>query len=92
MALALPGPGYEKMIGNLEEVRARGGKVVALVADGDAPVPRLADQVIRLPEAPQAILPMIAVAPLQLIAYHVADDRGTDVDQPRNLAKTVTVE
>jgi len=83
---------YEKIVGNVEEVRARGGKVIAVVDEEDTAVASLADDVIRLPAASALLSPIIAAVPLQLLAYHVADLRGTDVDQPRNLAKSVTVE
>jgi glucosamine--fructose-6-phosphate aminotransferase (isomerizing) len=92
IVLATPGPGYEKILGNIEEVRARGGKVVAVCEESDAQVPKLADEVIKVPATPALLAPMITVVPLQLLAYHIADQRGTDVDQPRNLAKSVTVE
>jgi glutamine---fructose-6-phosphate transaminase (isomerizing) len=83
---------FEKMMGNLQEVRARGGKVIAVI---DADIPHgngLAEHVIRVPKAPALLAPIIATVPLQMLAYHVADLRGNDVDQPRNLAKSVTVE
>ncbi len=83
---------YEKIIGNIEEVRARGGKVIAVIDEDDHEVPGLADAVIRIPPAPALLAPVVATIPLQLLAYHVADMRGNDVDQPRNLAKSVTVE
>ena len=83
---------YEKIIGNIEEVRARGGQVIAVVETGDSHAASLANEVIEMPHAPGLIAPIIATVPLQLLAYHVADLRGTDVDQPRNLAKSVTVE
>ncbi len=83
---------YEKIIGNIEEVRARGGQVIALVEQGDAHVASLANAVIEIPRTSALIAPLIATVPLQLLAYHMADLRGTDVDQPRNLAKSVTVE
>ncbi|MGZ6078073.1 MAG: glutamine--fructose-6-phosphate transaminase (isomerizing), partial [Myxococcaceae bacterium] len=83
---------YEKMVGNVEEVRARGGKVIAVVDEDDTAVGSLADEVIRLPVSSALLAPIVAAVPLQLLAYHVADLRGTDVDQPRNLAKSVTVE
>jgi len=92
VVLATPGPGYDKILGNIEEVRARGGKVIAVANRGDTRVAALADDVLEVPVAPMLILPMLTVVPLQLFAYHVADLRGTDVDQPRNLAKSVTVE
>ncbi|HZJ53025.1 MAG TPA: glutamine--fructose-6-phosphate transaminase (isomerizing), partial [Myxococcaceae bacterium] len=83
---------YEKIVGNVEEVRARGGKVIAVVDEDDTQVSSLADEVIRLPASPALLGPIVTAVPLQLLAYHVADLRGTDVDQPRNLAKSVTVE
>ena len=83
---------YEKMLGNIEEVRARGGKVIALVDEEDTVVEGLADDVVRVPSASALLAPIVAAVPLQLLAYHVADLRGNDVDQPRNLAKSVTVE
>jgi glucosamine--fructose-6-phosphate aminotransferase (isomerizing) len=83
---------YEKTLGSLQEVRARGGRVIALASDGDDIVGSLAEQVLRIPEAPELIQPFLTVVPLQLLSYYVADLRGTDVDQPRNLSKVVTVE
>ncbi|HEY0840130.1 MAG TPA: glutamine--fructose-6-phosphate transaminase (isomerizing), partial [Vulgatibacter sp.] len=83
---------YEKTIGNIEEVRARGGKVVAIVTEGDDHVRSIADHVVEVPDCDPLLMPVVASIPLQLLAYHVADHRGTDVDQPRNLAKSVTVE
>ncbi len=83
---------YEKIVGNVEEVRARGGKVIAVVDEDDTAVASLADDVIRLPASSALLGPIVTAVPLQLLAYHVADLRGTDVDQPRNLAKSVTVE
>ncbi|HEY8945955.1 MAG TPA: glutamine--fructose-6-phosphate transaminase (isomerizing), partial [Polyangiaceae bacterium] len=83
---------YEKVLGNLQEVRARDGKVIAVLSDGDTTGARLADHVLRVPQLPEAVLPLLTVLPLQLLSYYVADLKGTDVDQPRNLAKTVTVE
>jgi len=83
---------YEKMLGNIEEVRARGGKVIALIDEEDTVAEGLADDVVRLPASPALLAPIVAAVPLQLLAYHVADLRGNDVDQPRNLAKSVTVE
>ncbi|AKU92141.1 glutamine--fructose-6-phosphate transaminase (isomerizing) [Vulgatibacter incomptus] len=83
---------YEKTIGNIEEVRARGGKVVAIVTEGDTHVRSIADHVIEVPDCVPLLMPVVTSIPLQLLAYHVADLRGTDVDQPRNLAKSVTVE
>jgi len=83
---------YEKTLGNIEEVKARGGYVIAVACDGDTTVPSLAHEVIFVPGAPELLLPIIEVVPLQLLAYHIAVRLGCDVDQPRNLAKSVTVE
>ena len=92
VVLATPGPGYDKIVGNVEEVRARGGRVIAVCGERDEEIPKLADELLRVPEAPPLLMPLLTAVPLQLLAYHVADQRGTDVDQPRNLAKSVTVE
>src|SRR5215472_3432948 len=86
---ALP---YEKIIGNVQEVKARGGLVIAVVDEDDEHVASLSDYRIAIPTACALLAPMVATVPLQLLAYHIADLRGTDVDQPRNLAKSVTVE
>jgi glucosamine--fructose-6-phosphate aminotransferase (isomerizing) len=83
---------YEKMLTNIEQVRARGGTVYAIGSDEDEALPKLAARVLRVPQAPELLLPLLTVVPAQLLAYHVALLRGCDVDQPRNLAKTVTVE
>ncbi len=83
---------YEKIVGNIEEVRARGGQVIAVVEEGDEHVKSLAAHVITIPASTALLAPVVATVPLQLLAYHVADLRGNDVDQPRNLAKSVTVE
>ncbi|ATB36614.1 glutamine--fructose-6-phosphate aminotransferase [Cystobacter fuscus] len=87
-----PHVAYEKIIGNIEEVRARGGKVIAVIDEDDTHAATLADHVIRIPAATALLAPVVATIPLQLLAYHVAEMRGNDVDQPRNLAKSVTVE
>ncbi len=86
------GPVFDKVMSNLEEVKARGGPVIAVTCEGDEEAATRADEVIYLPEAPEYLQPIIAVIPLQLLAYHVAVLRGCDVDKPRNLAKSVTVE
>jgi glucosamine--fructose-6-phosphate aminotransferase (isomerizing) len=85
-------PWYEKMISQIEQSKARGGRVVALATEGDSVIPPLADYVIWVPETPWMLSPVTTVIPLQLLAYHIAALRGLDVDQPRNLAKSVTVE
>ncbi|MDX9723187.1 MAG: glutamine--fructose-6-phosphate transaminase (isomerizing) [Myxococcota bacterium] len=90
--IALRNPTYEKVISNLEEVRARGAKVIAVVEEGDVELAKRCDAVIEVPHAGEHLQPLLSVVPLQLLAYHVADLKGTDVDQPRNLAKSVTVE
>ena len=92
LAPGQPHVSYEKIAGNVEEVRARGGKVIAVVEEGDSHVSQLADEVIRVPAASGLLASVVHTVPLQLLAYHVADQRGNDVDQPRNLAKSVTVE
>jgi len=83
---------YEKTLSNLQEVRAREGKVIAIVTEGDDRASELTDDVLRVPDVPSWIVPLVTTIPLQLLAYYIADLKGTDVDQPRNLAKTVTVE
>jgi glucosamine--fructose-6-phosphate aminotransferase (isomerizing) len=90
--LATREPAYEKTLGNIEEVRARGGHVFAVVTEGDTHAASLAEVAITVPPAPPALVPLLSIIPLQFLAYHVADLKGTDVDQPRNLAKSVTVE
>jgi glucosamine--fructose-6-phosphate aminotransferase (isomerizing) len=83
---------YEKVLSNMEEVRARRGKIIAIASEGDRHVATKADHVIYIPHAPGPLTPLLSVVPLQLLAYHIAVERGCDVDQPRNLAKSVTVE
>jgi glutamine---fructose-6-phosphate transaminase (isomerizing) len=92
VAVAPAGPTYEKMCSNIEEVKAREGTVVALASEGDAELAAKADAVIPVPATPYWVQPLIVALPLQLLAYHVGVLRGSDVDQPRNLAKSVTVE
>jgi glutamine---fructose-6-phosphate transaminase (isomerizing) len=83
---------YEKTISNLKEVKARSGQVIALATEGDEEIRESADHVIYIPDAPEVLSPILEIVPLQLLAYHIAVRRGCDVDQPRNLAKSVTVE
>ena len=83
---------YEKMMANIEEARARDGAIIAVTDEGNTEVPRRADRTITVPRASDLLTPILAVIPLQLLAYHIALRRGCDVDQPRNLAKSVTVE
>ena len=83
---------YEKVLSNIQEVKARKGKVIAIVNEGDDTISRIADEVIEMPATIECLEPLIATIPLQLLAYHIAVCKGKDVDQPRNLAKSVTVE
>ena len=83
---------YEKVLSNIQEIKARNGRVIALVSKGDDTISKIADEVIELPDTLEFLEPLIATIPLQLLAYHVAVCKGKDVDQPRNLAKSVTVE
>jgi len=83
---------YEKIQGNVEEVKARGGRVILVATRGDKTLAKKCQHVIHIPEAPEPLVPMLSVVPLQLLAYHIAVLRGCDVDKPRNLAKSVTVE
>jgi len=83
---------YDKIIGNIEEVRARGGCVVAVATEGDAQIAKICDHVFFVPQTIDALQPLVTIVPLQLLAYHVATIRGCNVDKPRNLAKSVTVE
>lgn len=83
---------YDKIVSNIQEVKARKGKVIAVVTEGDVLIPKMVDHVLEVPDVPEALMPMIAVIPLQLLSYHIALMRGCNVDQPRNLAKSVTVE
>jgi len=90
------GPAFEKVMSNLEEVKARGGPVIAIATEGDhehiAHIEEIADDVIYIPDVADYLQPILASVPLQLMAYHMALIRGCDVDKPRNLAKSVTVE
>jgi glucosamine--fructose-6-phosphate aminotransferase (isomerizing) len=92
VAVATQGPLYEKIFSNIQEVKARDGRVIAVASEGDTHIQSVADEVFYIPALDPVLDAMIATVPLQLLAYHVADARGTDVDQPRNLAKSVTVE
>jgi glucosamine--fructose-6-phosphate aminotransferase (isomerizing) len=83
---------YEKTLSNIQEVTARSGRVIAIAIEGDTHISQLVEHVIHIPAAPELLLPILEVVPLQLLAYHIAVRRGCDVDQPRNLAKSVTVE
>jgi glucosamine--fructose-6-phosphate aminotransferase (isomerizing) len=92
VAIAPRDSSYDRMLGNIEEVRAREGQVIAVVQPGDKLVAAKAQHVIEVPAAAELLAPLVTVVPLQLLAYHMAVRRGCDVDQPRNLAKSVTVE
>lgn len=83
---------YEKVVSNIQEVKARKGIIIAIVTEGDEVVKGLADYVIEIPRTEDILVPIVSVIPLQLLAYHMAVMRGCNVDQPRNLAKSVTVE
>jgi glucosamine--fructose-6-phosphate aminotransferase (isomerizing) len=89
---AASGVCYEKTISNLMEVKARSGKVIALATEGDKEIKEYANHVFYIPPAPKELSAILEIVPLQLLAYHIAVRRGCDVDQPRNLAKSVTVE
>ncbi len=92
LCIALKDALYEKMISQIEQAKARGGIVIAIATEGDTTIASKADHVLYVPETPHLLSPVVAVIPLQLLAYHIAVQRGADVDQPRNLAKSVTVE
>ena len=92
VVLVPQGPSYEKTVSNLAEVRARQGKVLAIATRGDSEIGSTADDVVLVPETALELQPILTVLPLQMLSYYVADQKGTDVDQPRNLAKSVTVE
>ncbi|TBH17509.1 glutamine--fructose-6-phosphate transaminase (isomerizing) [Thermus thermamylovorans] len=92
VVLATKGPLYEKTLANIQEVRARGGRVIAIATEGDEELPKVAQDVVYLPEVHPLLAPIVSVVPLQLLAYEIAVLLGRDVDQPRNLAKSVTVE
>jgi glucosamine--fructose-6-phosphate aminotransferase (isomerizing) len=90
--IATKGTSYEKVVSNIQEVKARKGKIVAIVTEGDTQVKEMADHVIEIPATDEHLVPLIATVPLQILSYHIAVMRGCNVDQPRNLAKSVTVE
>ncbi len=83
---------YEKTLSNIQEVTARSGRVIAIATEGDTTITQLVEHTVHIPPAPDLLLPLLETIPLQLLAYHIAVRRGCDVDQPRNLAKSVTVE
>jgi glucosamine--fructose-6-phosphate aminotransferase (isomerizing) len=90
--IATKGANYEKVVSNIQEVKARKGKIIAVVTNGDKEVRKMADYCIEIPETDESLVPLVSVIPLQLLSYHIAVMRGCNVDQPRNLAKSVTVE
>ena len=92
VVLATKDGSYEKVLSNIQEVKARQGKIIAVVTEGDEAMRLLADYCIEIPMAKPAVESLLAVVPLQLLAYHIALLRGCNVDRPRNLAKSVTVE
>ena len=92
VAIATHNAMYEKVVSNIQEIKARKGRVIALVTRGDETISKIADEVIELPEVLECLEPLIATIPLQMLAYHIAVCKGKNVDQPRNLAKSVTVE
>ena len=83
---------YEKVVSNIQEIKSRKGKIIAIVTEGDTVVKEIADHIIEIPEVPEAFTPLLTTIPLQLLSYHIAVMRNCNVDQPRNLAKSVTVE
>jgi glucosamine--fructose-6-phosphate aminotransferase (isomerizing) len=83
---------HEKIISNIQEIKARKGQVIAVVSEGDTVIPQMADDVIFVPSADEVVAPLLSVIPMQLLAYHIGVELGLDVDKPRNLAKSVTVE
>ncbi len=92
IAIALKDAIYDKIISNLEEVKARNGRIITIATEGDERVKHFSENVIYIPDTLDILQPLLSVIPLQLLAYHVATLRGLDVDKPRNLAKSVTVE
>ena len=90
--IANRGTSHEKVLSNMMEVKARKGIIIAIITEGDAEIKKIADYSIEIPETSDAMMPLVASIPLQLLAYHIASLRGCDIDKPRNLAKSVTVE
>ena len=90
--IATKGTSYEKVVSNIQEVKARKGKIIAIVTEGDVDVKAMADHVIEIPDTDEHLVPILATIPFQLLSYHIAVMRDCNVDQPRNLAKSVTVE
>ena len=92
VVIATKDSSYEKIVSNIQEVKARKGRIIAIVTEGDTVIPEMAEFVIEVPDTHEALTPLLSVIPLQLLSYHIAVMRGCNVDQPRNLAKSVTVE
>ncbi len=92
VVIATKDSSYEKVVSNIQEVKARKGRIIAVVTEGDNVIPAMAEFVIEVPATSEALMPLVSVVPLQLLSYHIAVLRGCNVDQPRNLAKSVTVE
>jgi glucosamine--fructose-6-phosphate aminotransferase (isomerizing) len=92
VVIATTGSVYEKVISNIQEIKARGGKIIAVINPDDNVVRKIADYIIEIPRTCEHLSPVLASVPLQLLAYYIAVYKGRDVDQPRNLAKSVTVE
>jgi len=92
VVIATKNSSYEKVVSNIQEVKARKGIIIAIVTEGDEEVRKIADHVLEIPETDELLIPLVSVVPLQLLSYHIAVMRGCNVDQPRNLAKSVTVE
>jgi glucosamine--fructose-6-phosphate aminotransferase (isomerizing) len=83
---------YEKIVSNVQEIKARKGKIIGVVSEGDTVIPSMADDIMFVPDADEVVGPLLSVIPLQLLSYYVGTNKGIDVDKPRNLAKSVTVE
>ena len=92
VVIAVPDHTYEKTVSNMEEIKARGGKIIAVIAQGDSHARKSAGYTIEIPTTDECLMPVIVSIPLQLMAYYIAVYKGRNVDQPRNLAKSVTVE
>ena len=92
VVIAINSNHYEKVVSNIQEIKARKGKIIAVVTEGDTIVREIADYVMEVPNTPEALSPLVTTIPLQLLSYHIALMLGRNVDQPRNLAKAVTVE
>jgi len=90
--IATKGPSYEKVVSNIQEVKARKGKIISIITQGDTEVKNMSDHYIEIPNTDEVLMPLVSTIPLQLLSYHIALLRGCNVDQPRNLAKSVTVE